>query len=264
MTMVENKYKIVAMVSLLILLPIILSSLATQYETCGIINHNCTSASGYVKPSEINQFLDEVVCENTKPYASEPVYRDLNTGKCYGYGVGSSPPPPNAKLVWIGSGKDKNTNSNFQGYKEFEVSGIEGWQDTGLYVDSGDTIEIKSSGTIQFDSGGRKASPDGEINPAGPYFAQANPYGICRFLICRERFPALTLVGRIGTADLKDYGNGFNAGSHFIMTADKPGNLLLGFNDEFVDADRSGLDSGGAGDNSGSFTSLITVQKNRK
>ena len=258
---IGNKYKIIAMISLLILLPILLSVLVTQYETCRFIKHNCTSSASphdYVKPIELNQFLDEAVCVDNKPDAPERVYKDSNTGKCYTFveKLGSSPPPPDAKLVWIGRGADKNKNFGNQDYKEFRVSSTQGWQDTGLWVQEGDEIEITANGSIRFDSSGILATPDGVSSGEQRTVA---PEWTCTYLICGKEIKAKTLVGRIGDDDLTDYANGFIIGSKFKMTAPKSGNLLLGFNDGIVEPDRTGLHSGAVSDNNGSFSAQIRI-----
>ena len=112
MLSIRSHLRIIIMVAVLILAPIILSILVTQYEACKFIKKGCAQLfpPNYVNPGELNnQFLDEVVCNDTKPDASEPVYKNLNTGKCYAFSnaPSSSPPPPNARLVWIGSDRNK-------------------------------------------------------------------------------------------------------------------------------------------------------------
>ncbi len=127
MPFIRIHYKIILMIAVLITVPILLSVLATQYEACKFIKKDCipkTSPLDYVNPDELTgQFLDEVVCQDSKPEATKPIYKDLNTGKCYGFvegrlGPGSSPPPPNARLVWIGSGRQNSANPSYQDYKE--------------------------------------------------------------------------------------------------------------------------------------------------
>ena len=87
------------MVTALILAPIVLSILATQYESCKFIKKDCIQQNVLS-----NRLLDEVVCGT-----GAAVYKDVNSGKCYGFTeqLGSSPPPSNANLVWIGSGRNK-------------------------------------------------------------------------------------------------------------------------------------------------------------
>jgi len=153
-------------------------------------------------------------------------------------------------------------NPEFKDSIEFAVSSTHAWQDTGIFVNKGDIIRIRASGVIHFSTGGTTANPDGEINPEVIHYAGLSE-GNCRYLICKQALQAHTLVGRIGDSDLKDYTTGFSIGSDFSIVADKPGTLLLGFNDGFVEADRSGLDSGGVGDNSGSFDTLITIKKQK-
>ena len=141
---------------------------------------------------------------------------------------------------------------------QFLVSSQSAWQDTGIVVNKGDTITIKSKGSIQFNSDGLIVTPDGLVTHGINEYATKDG-DICVFPICGENIPSNSLVGRIGTPDLNDYTNGFFVGSDFSMVADKSGNLLLGFNDQFVKPDRSGLDSGGVGDNSGAFNAIIVI-----
>ena len=120
--MIKSNYKIIAMVSLLIILPIGFSFLATQYETCHLIKKNCTSSFNYVNyamQDDANPYFDEVFCGSERA-----IYKDFNTGKCYGPSniLGNSPPPPNARLVWIGKGKEDKKPGN-QDYNGFIVSG---------------------------------------------------------------------------------------------------------------------------------------------
>ena len=110
---IRNNIRIVVMVAVLILSPILLSILASQYESCKFLKKDCapkTFPPNFIGSMPSGQILDEVVCGDTKSGATEPVYKDLNTGKCYGFAdqLGSSPPPSNANLVWIGSGRENS------------------------------------------------------------------------------------------------------------------------------------------------------------
>ena len=250
------------MISLLILLPILLSVLATQYETCHIIKHNCTSSfspQNYVKPIDLNKPMDEVVCNDINRAATKIVYMDLNTGKCYGpvATLGNSPPPSNANLVCIG-GDSCNRKNTIPDFIKFIVSSTEGWQDTGLLIEKGDTIEITASGIIRADYSGVLATPDGI--PVGEKRTVGEGW-TCTYLICGEDIKAKTLVGRIGNPDLNDYSSGFFVGSVFEMISPKSGELFLGFNDGLVAPDRSSLYQDAIADNSGSFTAVIRVFK---
>ena len=202
MTNILSHYRIVIMVAIIILSPIILSVLSTQYESCKFLK--------FLKKDCVPQTFQ--------------------------------PGDPADELP--SSSPDKI---------EFTVSSQEGWQDTGIIIDKGDYISIKASGTIVLDSDGRKAGPDGE--------AELPDMEFCTYLICRKDIRAHALLGRIGVSSLSDYTSGFQVGSDFNMYTDKPGHLFLGFNDLFVKADRSGLDSGGVGDNSGEFNVVITIAK---
>lgn len=136
------------------------------------------------------------------------------------------------------------------------VSGQTAWQDTGCDVATGDRISISASGSIRFDSSGSTASPNG----SGRGSATAGSGG-CNFLLCGASIPQHSLVGRSGSSSLQDFTTGFFAGSSFATTSGSSGRLYLGFNDGFVRPDRSGLDSGGVGDNSGSFSATITISR---
>ena len=121
----------------------------------------------------------------------------------------------------------------------------------------GDVITITAEGEIFF-AGCCSTGPNG----ADPVtFANVNPAdGTCSYLICGQpddTVPAHSLVGKIGTTDLTDFLDGFFVGDNLTFTATQAGNLLLGYNDGFVFPDRSGLNSAGVNDNSGSFTATI-------
>lgn len=121
-----------------------------------------------------------------------------------------------------------------------------GWIDTTLTVSLREVIKVNATGTIRYDSIGKIAVPDGSDD---------------RTLSPNLLVPTAahgSLVGRIGDGSLKDP-SGFTAGSSFCKIADKAGSLFLGFNDGYVQEDRSDLDVGGVGDNSGSFEVDITI-----
>ncbi|PKB59637.1 MAG: hypothetical protein BZY83_00790 [SAR202 cluster bacterium Casp-Chloro-G2] len=133
------------------------------------------------------------------------------------------------------------------------VPSTQAWTNTGLTVGSGYTISVTGTGVIIFDSAGRTAGPDG-----------VDPGGSCSNLVTDPSVQGQSLVGNIAAASSLD-GKGFFIGSSFdgtvpiANTTDAAGTLFLGFNDGFVKCDRSGLDTGGVGDNSGSFTATVTV-----
>ncbi|MGB5925584.1 MAG: hypothetical protein WBH01_05760 [Dehalococcoidia bacterium] len=130
------------------------------------------------------------------------------------------------------------------------VSSKTAWQDTGIDVQAGDTVQIAATGYIQFDSAGHMADPDGQ--PDGDLGT-----GSMSSLV--PGAPQHTLVGRIGSSGSLTDLSGFLVGSDYSETASESGRLFLGFNDGFVKPDRTGLDSGGVGDNSGSFIVQITI-----
>ncbi len=136
------------------------------------------------------------------------------------------------------------------------VSSQNGWQDTGIELNSGQTLVIQASGTVRFDSSSSLVSPDGRRDAA----SETGTSG-CTFLLCRSGIPQQSLVGRIGVPDLHDSQSGFLVGSILRITVATPGRLLLGFNDGFVLADRSGLSGGGVRDNSGMFGVSVTIDR---
>ena len=132
----------------------------------------------------------------------------------------------------------------------FTISSGAAWQDTGIDVGTGYVLSITASGLIRFDTAGRRADPDGQ--PDGDLIV-----GLITTLV--PGAPSHTLVGRIGTS-ASLYGlSGFLVGSNYVGIAAQAGRLYLGFNDGFVKPDRSGLDVGGVGDNSGSYFAQIEV-----
>ena len=136
--------------------------------------------------------------------------------------------------------------------KTVKVSSKEAWTDTGVVVSQGDILSITASGNIIFDSAGRNSGPDGSTDfPGG-----------CSMFVTHGGAPTHSLVGNVASSVSLD-GKGFFVGSNYRggipvnNTTDQSGTLFLGFNDGFVSCDRSGLDVGGVGDNSGSFTVTI-------
>jgi hypothetical protein len=129
------------------------------------------------------------------------------------------------------------------------------WQDTGINLQVGDRITITASGVIQFATDGSSSTPDGITATAN-----TNSNGTCTFLLCGGAIHQNTLVARVGSNSLADFTTGFVVGkslSNKVITI--AGRLYLGYNDGFVLVDRSGLDIGGVGDNSGSFSASLVV-----
>lgn len=123
-----------------------------------------------------------------------------------------------------------------------------GWIDTGLTISAGNTLQISASGSIQFDTAGRTVDPNG--NPDG------DPPGSNTLV---PTVASHTLVARIGSSGSLIDLSGFLVGSQFNQVVGTSGKLFLGFNDGYVKQDRSGLDVGGVGDNSGSYSANITI-----
>ena len=130
------------------------------------------------------------------------------------------------------------------------VSSRSAWQDTGVAVATGDLLEIIASGSVRWDTAGHKSDPDGLPDSGLTSCSNSVVPGA----------PKHTLVGRIGASgSLAVDPTDFLVGSSFSQTATQSGNLFMAFNDCFVLADRSGLDSGGVGDNSGAYQAKILV-----
>jgi len=123
-------------------------------------------------------------------------------------------------------------------------------------VSAGDRIGIDAFDVVEYAGRDTSTGPNGTGNPTN-----AGESG-CTWLVCGgNSIPSHSLVGRIGNGNLSDSTTGFFIGSKFNMTASSSGELYLGFNDSFVLPDRSGLNSGGVGDNSGSFITKIYVTR---
>jgi hypothetical protein len=116
----------------------------------------------------------------------------------------------------------------------------QGWTDTGVNVNTGETVAISANGSIIL-------TTDGHIppmSPAGfpPNCTAAEVYG--QFFVPFPAFqlPCWSLIGRIGT-------NGpiFEVGTNTIFQAQSSGEFYLGVNDNNL------------GDNSGNWTAAISV-----
>ncbi|MDP7179935.1 MAG: hypothetical protein QF824_01580, partial [Candidatus Woesearchaeota archaeon] len=134
------------------------------------------------------------------------------------------------------------------------LTGKTHWVDTGMDFSEGDILSIEASGTMMFDSDGRASNPDGQVNPSSDSIARVDGNGNCKHLLCGDDVASSALVGRIRNNGLGDYSSGFVVGSDFTKLIGQGGRLYLGYNDGYVRPDRSGLDMGGVGDNSGSFS----------
>ena len=112
------------------------------------------------------------------------------------------------------------------------------FQNTGVFVTSGDQLDISATGTAYYGGGfGSQywAYADG---------TNAQGYGIAGAGFLVQGVQALSLVGKIGTTLVT--GAGF-VGSSYSQLANATGYLFLGFNDNYF------------GDNGGSFSADITV-----
>ena len=133
------------------------------------------------------------------------------------------------------------------------VSSNQAWTDTRLAVVDGDVISISGLGSITFDAAGRRSGPEGSADVPD-----------CSALITDPAVPMHSLVGNVAEISSLD-GSGFYVGSSFEglvplpETTSPTGRLFLGFNDGFIECDRSGLNSGAVSDNSGSFTAIIVI-----
>jgi hypothetical protein len=112
------------------------------------------------------------------------------------------------------------------------VLGVEGWTDTRLDVESGDTVEVAAGGSIRHADGGVLVDPDGDLDDSLHVF---NIAGL-------EDTNHAALIGRIG-----DDGTPFLVGRTFEGTFEADGRLFLGINDA------------GLTNNSGEFFALVKV-----
>ncbi len=134
------------------------------------------------------------------------------------------------------------------------VSSTQAWTDTGLNVSSGDTLIIEATGYIQY----APTSPQADPNGSG-ISSNAQSY-----LVPSNSLWANALVGNIAPAPSYD-GKGFFVGSSFnhqipiTNTTSESGRLLLGFNDGFIEGNRTRMNPGAVMDNSGFFTAKITL-----
>jgi hypothetical protein len=134
------------------------------------------------------------------------------------------------------------------------------WTDTGIRLRKGDTVRIRGWGRVEFD-----ADAKASIGPGG----SGRPAGGCRFVVTNAKAPAQSLVGNVAP------GIGFEGGGFFVGAAWKgtvpiagatapEGHLLLGFNDDGMECDRSGYDSWDfGGDNSGWFSAEVAITRAR-
>src|SRR5204862_42283 len=90
-------------------------------------------------------------------------------------------------------------------------------------------------------------------------YLQDYPSNHVNFQVCVDK----GCVGRYGSTNPSadwSYIKGYDSFTKVIdNTTNSSGRLFLGFNDGFVMCNRSGLDIGGVGDNSGSFSANITI-----
>ena len=105
------------------------------------------------------------------------------------------------------------------------VSGNSPWVDTGLYLQSGWVVRITASGTINNGS----IYPRVAVNPPQGQGLVTAGGGCTAALTPQTGFPApglpcWSLIGRIGQGRI------FGVGSALTLTADQPGELLLGVN----------------------------------
>lgn len=104
---------------------------------------------------------------------------------------------------------------------EFVRSSI-GWNATGIFVNSGEVVEISASGSAGY-SGCCTASPDGGSNEG--IFGIAMDSAPFRNWL-DSRLPALSLIARVGTEDAR------YVGAYDAFTASSSGELYLAMNDQ--------------------------------
>ncbi len=134
------------------------------------------------------------------------------------------------------------------------VSSTQSWTDTGLIVAKDDRIQITASGSIKYAPTSPPIGPDGSGIPSDSL----------SYLVRSPQKWANSLVGNIAAAPSYD-GKGFFVGSSFEgqvpiqNTTSESGKLLLGFNDGFIEGDRTRMNIGAVMDNSGSFSAAVIL-----
>jgi hypothetical protein len=124
--------------------------------------------------------------------------------------------------------------------KTVTVPGNQPWTATGVFLNAGAVVKISASGGVSFSIGSESRPPTGDPPDCltvanGPYGWRAAPY-------VANQLPCNSLLARVG-----DKGIIFYVGAGTTFKAATPGQLYLGVNDNVF------------GDNSGSWTAVITV-----
>jgi len=145
--------------------------------------------------------------------------------------------------------------------KTMQIPSTQPWTDTGLIVSPGDTISITASGNVYYAHAG---DPNYLVGPEG-LIGYRHPCECC-YVVTSTEVTSHALVGNIAQTMTYD-GKGFLVGPSFsgpvpvTNSTATSGKLFLGFNDTGIRCDRTGLDSGTWGDNSGAFTVTITISR---
>lgn len=125
------------------------------------------------------------------------------------------------------------SNQETNGIQTITVPGTTLWTNSGIFVNSGDTIRTTASGTVYFCSGNTcPSTPDGGVSP--------DPLDATKFP-CFDGSRVSNLIGKIGNNAC------FNLNSAKEFIAQQSGTLFLGVNDGMVS------------DNSGSWTVNINI-----
>ena len=130
-------------------------------------------------------------------------------------------------------GEDESPTTSMASGPPIVVNATERWTDTGIYVATGDELQITASGTITLSSNGSdRATPRGALSgrsaPDSPLPQQV----------------AGALIGRVGEGQAFYIGDGSSR-----IRAPESGRLFLGINDDFL------------ADNSGSFRVTLAVPR---
>jgi len=109
-------------------------------------------------------------------------------------------------------------------------STVEAWQDSGLYVTAGQTLDVFASGVVT----GWVGNPDGWKDPDGLGIGSSIPNGPESDGFCNTA-NAFSLVGQVGGVPLPEGAHGMGAGfvgSNYHQIIPTSGELYFAFNDE--------------------------------
>ena len=166
---------------------------------------------------------DTVIWENSRGERQQFAIRDVN--RLY-----LNPQSARTVFNYTGAGAAVGTTGLAVQGRTIVVDARQAWTDTGITVNQGDRVVFQASGQIQFGrSPGQSVTPDGGAERRAAYPEPNVPVG--------------ALIGKIGN------GAPFGIGTQSQpLPMPSSGRLMLGVNDNEL------------GDNSGSFTVIVTKQ----